>query len=115
METLTYVLQIIIISVTLFALIYYAIEWIYTQIKVVEFLENLRQNSRYHVQKYELNKEGYYLTTLNLDHHVFKIGSKSETKLKEKINQIELDYVLLKNKRNHVIVALRKRLRFNLR
>lgn len=115
METLTYVLQIIIISVTLFVLIYYAIEWIYTQIKVVEFLENLRFNSKYHVDRYDRNNQGYYLSTVHLDHHVFKIGSKSETKLKEKINQIELDYVLLKNKRNHIIVALRKRLRFNLR
>lgn len=83
--------------------------------KVEEFLENLRFNSKYHVSRYECNKQGYYLSTVHLDDHVFKIGSKSKTKLKEKINQIELDYLLLKNKRNDFSVALRKRLRFSLR
>ncbi|PZW41601.1 hypothetical protein LX95_01282 [Mesonia algae] len=115
METNYNLLPGFVICITLLAIAYYIIEWFYTQVKVSEFLEHLKQDSKYHVEKYENNKQGYYLTTLKLDNHVFKIGSKNKYKLRCKLDKIELNYFKLKRKRNHFTQALRKKLRFNLR
>lgn len=113
MET-TNLLPIILIIVTIILLAYLIAEMILNKFLLSVFLEELKFNSRYHVQRYEANKEGYYITTLKLDHHFIKVGAKSKQSLNDKADTILLDYLLLKSTYDHFYIALRKRFRISL-